>query len=187
MIFFYINTHNMMQIKNFYFTTVAKTLKTEFKYKNIHQIPILKKIVINSGLSYTLTKEEIQNVETQITALSGQKSIYTLAKKSISNFKLREKTKNGVKVTLRGLKMWDFFFRLVNIVLPNIRDFRGVSKKMDKHGNYNLGINDCTIFQEINVVNQKLIGIDINFVTTAKNDNEGKRLLELLGMPFRAN
>jgi len=171
--------------KKHYINQVTPELIKSFKYKNCHQIPSLKKIVINSGISAIDEKERIKEIGDVISSIAGQRGVYILARKSISNFKLRKGVKNGFKVTLRNNNMYEFFYRLVNVVFPNLRDFRGVSCKMDGYGNYNFGIADSSIFHEINISSNKLIGMDIAFVTNAKNDKEGQELLRLMGMPFR--
>ena len=158
----------------------------EFDYKNRHQVPGLEKIVINSGISALEDKARVEEIGQQISAIAGQRGIYTLANKSISNFKLREGMKNGFKVTLRGANMYEFFYRLTNVILSNLRDFRGISPKMDGCGNYNMGLSDCTIFHEVTMeANRKALGMDIAFVTSAQTDKEGLKLLKLMGMPFR--
>ena len=155
-------------------------------YKNKHQVPVVQKVVINSGLSATLDKSEIEDTAKDIAALSGQKPIITKARKSVSNFKVREGMPLGVKVTLRGPIMYEFLYRLIGIDLPGIHDFRGVSPKLDGHGNFTLGITDHTIFPEIRVdSNKRTVGLDISIITSARNDEEGTELLALMGMPFR--
>ena len=166
-------------------TIVPEFIKTR-GYKNRHQVPVLEKIVINSGVNSSLEKNAAEETATQIAAITGQKPVITKAKKSIANFKLREDLPIGVKVTLRGPIMWHFFYKLVSIALPAIRDFRGVLSKMDGHGNYTLGITDHTIFPEVTIDSiKRVMGMDITFVTSAKTDDEGRELLAMLGMPFR--
>ncbi len=155
-------------------------------YKNVHEIPAVEKIIINSGFGSSADKATIEQIQKDINAISGQKSVITRARKSISNFKVREGMPLGVKVTLRGDRMYDFMMRLIAVSLPGIRDFRGVPTKLDGRGNYTLGITDHTIFPEINVEgNKRTTGLDICFVTTAKTDDEARELLRLFGMPFR--
>jgi large subunit ribosomal protein L5 len=155
-------------------------------YKNVMQVPKIAKIVLNSGVGTSSDKNVINDIAKDIGLITGQKPIITKARLSISNFKLREGMSVGVKVTLRGKSMWEFLYRLISVSLPLIRDFRGIGKKMDGHGNYTLGITDHTIFPEINVDTHKhLVGMDVSIVTTASNDEEGLELLTLLGMPFR--
>ena len=146
----------------------------------------IKKVVINSGLGATLDKSEIEDTAKDIAALSGQRPIITKARKSVSNFKVREGMPLGVKATLRGSIMYEFLYRLICIALPGIRDFRGMPLKLDGHGNFTLGITDHTIFPEIRVDSRKrTVGLDISIITSARNDDEGIELLALLGMPFR--
>ena len=165
---------------------VLPELMKKFGYVNRLQVPVLDKVVINSGLNATLDRGAIDDTVRDITLIAGQKAVLTKARKSISNFKLREGMPIGVKVTLRGARMWEFTYRFLNIALPNIRDFRGVSPKLDGQGNYTFGVDDHTIFPEISVDGQKrTLGMDISFVTTASSDEQGSELLRLLGMPFR--
>lgn len=161
-------------------------LKKEFGYKNVHQVPGIQKIVINSGVSASLEKSASEETAEAIAAITGQKPVITRAKKSVANFKLRKGMPVGVKVTLRGATMYHFLNKLVSVVLPAIRDFRGVPTRMDGKGNYTLGISDHTIFPEMSIDSSKrLIGMDITFVTSASNDDEALKLLTLMGMPFR--
>lgn len=175
-----------MQVK--YKEEIVNALMERFKYKNIMQVPKLEKIVINIGLgSAKDNPKALEGALRDLEVISGQKPVVTVAKKSIANFKLREGMKIGTKVTLRGEKMYDFLDRLVNIALPRVRDFRGVSaSSFDGRGNYALGIKEQLIFPEIvyDMIDQ-IRGMDIIIVTTAKTDEESKALLELLGMPFR--
>lgn len=178
---------NEPELKKFYKEEVVPALQESLGLKNVMQIPKLEKIVLNSGIgSSGGDKTVMEEVLKDMTAISGQKAVITKARKSISNFKLREGMPVGVKVTLRGNQMWEFLYRLIKVSLPLIRDFRGIGKRMDGRGNYTLGISDNTIFPEINVDGHKrLSGLDICIVTTAQNDKEGLELLTLLGMPFR--
>lgn len=175
-----------MQVK--YKEEIVSALMERFKYKNVMQVPKLEKIVINIGLgSAKDNPKALEGALRDLEVISGQKPVITTAKKSIANFKLREGMKIGTKVTLRGEKMYDFLDRLVNIALPRVRDFRGVSaSSFDGRGNYALGIKEQLIFPEIvyDMIDQ-IRGMDIIIVTTAKTDEESKALLELLGMPFR--
>jgi large subunit ribosomal protein L5 len=176
----------MAVLKKIYLESIVSELLKTLELKNKHEVPALEKIVINSRLNAQDDKTRIDEVYDAITQIAGQKAITVKAKQSISNFKLREGMPNGVKVTLRGERMYDFYYRLVNIALPIIRDFRGVSTKLDGRGNYNIGIADHTIFPEINTEgNRRNVGMDITIVTTAENDEGGRELLKLLGMPFR--
>ena len=170
-----------------YESEMKKALMEEFKYSSIMQVPHLEKIVINVGVGDALTDNKaLDSVVSEIAQITGQHPVVTKAKKSIASFKLREGQGIGCKVTLRGVRMYEFFDRLVTIALPRVRDFRGVSKNsFDGHGNYTLGIKEQLIFPEIDYdkVN-KIRGMDIVIVTTAKSDNEAYSLLKLLGMPF---
>ena len=173
-------------LQKLYTETVIPELKKKFGYSNAHEVPGIKKIVINSGFSATSDKNHITYVNEELAKISGQRPVTTKAKLSISNFKLREGQPIGCKVTLRGRAMYDFMMRLINIALPCIRDFRGVPSKFDGRGNYTLGIADHTIFPEVSAEgNTATIGMDISFTTDANTDEEGRELLRLFGMPFR--
>lgn len=173
-------------LQKYYADTVVPALKDKFGYDNAHQVPAVKKIVINSGFTATADKNHIAYVADEIAKITGQRPVTTKAKLSISNFKLREGQPIGCKVTLRGSAMYDFLMRLINISLPCIRDFRGVPTKLDGQGNYTLGIADHTIFPEVSAEgNTATIGMDISFATSANSDDEGRELLRLFGMPFR--
>ena len=155
-------------------------------YKNKHEVPKLVKINLNSGIDAEADKNQIADVQRDLGLIAGQKPVLSRTRKAISNFKLKEGQITGCHVTLRGESMWEFLYRLLAVALPTIRDFRGVSPKLDGQGNYNLGITDFTIFPEITVENvKKSMGLDITIVTTAETDDEGRELLRLLGMPFR--
>jgi large subunit ribosomal protein L5 len=155
-------------------------------YTNKHQVPKIVKINLNSGIDAEADKNQIADVQRDLAAIAGQKPVLSRTRKAISNFKLKENQIVGCHVTLRGDAMWEFLYRLLAVALPTIRDFRGVSPKLDGQGNYNLGISDFTIFPEITVENvKKSMGLDITIVTTAENDDEGRDLLRLMGMPFR--
>jgi large subunit ribosomal protein L5 len=177
----------MSQMKEYYQKEVVPSLLETFKYGNIMQVPKLEKIVLNIGMG-----EAIQNIKVldsaveELTAVAGQKPVITRAKKSIAAFKLRSGMPIGCMVTLRKQRMFDFLNKLVNIALPRVRDFRGVSgKAMDGRGNYSLGIKEQIIFPEIDYDKiDKVKGMNITIVTTAKTDEEGKELLKKLGMPF---
>ena len=158
----------------------------KFGYKNVHEVPAVTKIVLNSGFGATVDKNHVSYVTDEIAKISGQRPVTTKAKLSISNFKLREGQPIGCKVTLRGEVMYDFMLRLISVALPCIRDFRGVPTKLDGQGNYALGIGDHTIFPEVSAEgNTATLGMDICFTTSASNDDEGRELLRLFGMPFR--
>lgn len=178
----------MARLRDFYKKEVVKRMMKEFGYKNEMEVPALKKIVINMGLG-----EAIQNIKVldsavnELAMITGQKPVITKSKKSIANFKLREGMAIGCMVTLRKARMYEFFDRLVNVALPRVRDFKGVSgKSFDGRGNYTLGIREQIIFPEIDYDKiDKIKGMNVTIVTTAKTDEEGKYLLKLLGMPFR--
>ena len=176
---------NRLQVK--YENEVRAKLMEKYQYSSSMQIPALSKIVINIGVGdATQDSKKLEEAVSELTLISGQKPIITKAKKSIATFKLREGQEIGCKVDLRGLRMYDFFDKLVSIALPRVRDFRGVSKNaFDGRGNYTLGIKEQLIFPEIEYDKvAKVRGMDIVIVTTAKNDAEAYTLLELLGMPF---
>lgn len=167
---------------------VAPYLQKKFGYKNIHQIPRLLKISINSGVGEAIQDSKVlEGAANDLTLISGQKPVITSAKKAISNFKLRKGMKVGTKVTLRGYRMWEFLDRFISVAVPRIRDFRGYSEKsFDGRGNYTVGIKEQIIFPEINVDKiDKIRGFDITFVTSAETDEEGLELLRALGFPFR--
>ena len=173
-------------LKKLYNEQIAPELKKTRGYKNVHQVPSLQKIIVNSGVNSSLDKNAAEETAAQIATITGQKPVITFARKSIANFKLRQGMPVGVKVTLRGNAMYEFYYKLVSVVLPAIRDFRGVPSKMDGKGNYTLGLNDHTIFPEVTIDSVKrVMGMDITFVTSAKTDEEAMELLRLLGMPFR--
>ncbi|MEY4236851.1 MAG: hypothetical protein RL578_157 [Chloroflexota bacterium] len=162
-------------------------LKTEFGYKNVMQVPRLEKIVVNIGLGEALANAKaIDAAVGDLALITGQRAVVTKAKKSIATFKVREGNPIGAKVTLRGARMWEFFERLTRVALPRIRDFRGVSgKAFDGRGNYTLGLKEQLSFPEIEFDKiDRLRGLEVTIVTTAKSDEESKRLLALLGMPF---
>jgi large subunit ribosomal protein L5 len=178
----------MSQLKEYYQKEIVSRLRETFKYKNIMQVPKLSKITLNMGLG-----EAIQNIKLldsaveELKVIAGQQPIITRAKKSIAAFKLRTGMPIGCMVTLRGKRMWDFYNKLVNIALPRVRDFRGISgKAFDGRGNFSLGVKEHIIFPEIDYDKiDRIKGLNISIVTTAKTDEEGKELLKLLGMPFR--
>ncbi len=173
-------------LKSLYKEQIIPSLIKELGYKNVFCVPKIEKIVINSAISSDSDKTQAQEVQNEISLIAGQKAVLTKAKKSISNFKLRQGMPVGAKVTLRGRNMYEFLLKFISIALPKIRDFRGISNKFDGRGNYTIGINDYTIFPEITIDrDKKVIGMDITFVTTAKTDKEGHILLSKFGMPFR--
>lgn len=169
-----------------YTEKVVPELMKKFGFDNVHQVPAVKKIVINSGFSATADKNHVAYVNEEIAKISGQRPVTTKAKLSISNFKLREGQPIGCKVTLRGQVMYEFLNRLIHVALPCIRDFRGVPAKLDGQGNYTLGIADHSIFPEVNADGTNAnMGMDICINTSASSDEEGRELLALFGMPFR--
>lgn len=175
------------RIRDKYEGEVRKALLEKYKYKSVMQIPALEKIVINIGVGdATVDAKRLEEAVAELGQITGQKPVVTRAKKSVASFKLREGQAIGCKVTLRGIKMWDFLDKLVSIALPRVRDFRGVSKNaFDGRGNYTLGVKEQLIFPEIDYDKvAKVRGMDIVIVTTAKTDEEAYTLLELLGMPF---
>lgn len=173
-------------LKKIYLEHVAPELVKSRGYKNKHQVPQVVKINLNSGIDADADKNQIADVARDLAAIAGQKPILNRTKRAIANFKLKPNQVTGCSVTLRGNAMWEFFYRLLAVALPTIRDFRGVPSKLDGQGNYSLGVTDFTIFPEITVENvKKTMGLDITIVTTAGSDDEGRELLKLLGMPFR--
>ncbi|CCK81628.1 MULTISPECIES: 50S ribosomal protein L5 [Desulfobacula] len=178
----------MATLKEKYHNEVVPKLKETFNYKNELQVPKLEKIVLNMGLGEAVRNPKIVDpAAAELALIAGQKPVITRAKKPIANFKLRADLPIGCKVTLRRQKMYDFFDRLVNIALPRVRDFRGISgKAFDGRGNYTLGITEHIIFPEIDYDKTDSIkGLNITVVTTAKTDEEGKALLKFFGMPFK--
>jgi len=177
----------MNKMQERYNKEVAPALLKSFGFKNVMQVPRLEKIVVNIGLGEALDNPKaLEAAVTDLTAITGQKPVQTKARKSIANFKLREGRLIGTKVTLRGPRMWAFFDRLVNIALPRVRDFRGISPNaFDGRGNYTLGLKDQLVFPEIEYDKiDKLRGMEITIVTSAQNDDEARALLRQLGMPF---
>ena len=178
----------MEKLREQYVNEVVPAMMKKFNYTSVMQVPKLEKIVINIGLGETKDNPKaLDNAMNDISIITGQRPIVTKAKKSIAAFKLREGAKIGCKVTLRSGKMYDFAYKLINVALPRVRDFRGVSaNSFDGRGNYSMGIKEQLIFPEIEYDKvDQLRGMDIIFVTTAKTDEEAKELLALLGMPFR--
>ncbi len=173
-------------LKKLYTEQVVAELIKIRGYKNKHEVPKLVKITLNTGIDSDADKNQIADIQRDLGLIAGQKPVLTKSKKAVSNFKLRQGQIVGAFVTLRGNAMWEFLYRLLAVALPTIRDFRGVSSKLDGQGNYNLGITDFTIFPEITVENvKKSMGLDLSINTTARTDDEGRELLRLLGMPFR--
>ena len=175
------------RLKEKYLAEAVPALQQKFGYKNVMEIPRLEKVIINMGLGDCKDNAKaLESAVAELTQISGQKPLVTKAKKSVANFKLRQGMNVGAKVTLRGARMEEFMDKLVNIALPRVRDFRGVSTKaFDGRGNYALGIKEQLIFPEIEYDKvEKIRGMEMIFVTTAKTDEEAKELLRLLGMPF---
>jgi large subunit ribosomal protein L5 len=180
----------MSRLKERYSKEVAPALQKEFGYKNIMAIPKIEKVVVNMGLGEATQNAKIVDTGAdEVTRITGQKPVVTRAKKSIAQFKVRKGMPIGAMVTLRGERMWEFLDRLLSIALPRVRDFRGVSPRgFDGRGNFTLGLKDQLIFPEIDYMKvDKARGMNISVVTTAKTDEESRKLLQLLGMPFRTN
>ncbi len=178
----------MSRLKDRYDKDVAPTLKKEFGYSNVMAIPRIEKIVVNMGLGEaTQNAKIIDTGADEVARITGQKPVTTRAKKSIAQFKVRKGMPIGSMVTLRGDRMWNFLDRLISVALPRVRDFRGVSPKgFDGRGNYTLGLKDQLLFPEIDYMKvDKARGMNISVVTTAKSDEESRKLLQVLGMPFR--
>ncbi len=178
------------RLKSLYQETIVPKLKEQFGYKNIHQVPKLVKVTVNRGLGEaSQNAKALESSLNEIATIAGQKPVVTRAKKAIAGFKIRQGMPVGVMVTLRSGRMYSFLDRLINLALPRIRDFRGISpKSFDGHGNYTLGIREQLIFPEVeyDTVDQ-IRGMDISIITTANTDEEGRALLKELGMPFREN
>lgn len=177
----------MQRLQNLYREEVRPALMQEFGYGNIMEAPRLQKIVVNIGMGEALENAKaLDHAVRDVVTITGQQPVITRARKSIAVFKLREGQAIGVKVTLRGERMWAFLDRLCNVALPRQRDFRGVPDTLDGHGNYTLGLREQLMFPEVGYDSiDKIRGMEISFVTTARTDEEGRRLLTLLGMPFR--
>ena len=178
---------NTASLKKEYAERIAPALMKQFNYSSSMQIPVLKKIVINQGLGMaTADKKIIEVAVNEITAITGQKAVATVSKKDVVNFKLRKKMPIGVMVTLRRERMYEFLEKLVRVALPRIRDFKGIESKFDGRGNYTMGIQEQIIFPEINIDTiERILGMNITFVTTAKTDEEGYALLKEFGLPFK--
>jgi len=178
----------MPRMKEIYKTDIVPALMEEFHYKNVMQVPTLKKIVVNIGLGEALQNSKyLDSASQDIARITGQRPVITRAKKAIATFRLRAGNPIGVKVTLRGNRMWDFYDRLVSIALPRQRDFRGVSpNSFDGRGNYTIGLREQLVWPEIDYDSvDKIRGMEVTIVTSAHTDEEGRRLLALLGMPFK--
>jgi large subunit ribosomal protein L5 len=178
---------NTASLKKEYAERIAPALKKQFNYSSAMQIPVLKKIVINQGLGMATADKKIIDVAiNELTAITGQKAVATVSKKDVANFKLRKKMPIGVMVTLRRERMYEFLEKLVRVALPRIRDFRGIESRLDGRGNYTLGIQEQIIFPEINIDTiDRILGMNITFVTTAQTDEEGYALLKEFGLPFK--
>lgn len=180
---------NTASLKQDYRERIVPILMKEFGYSSVMQAPKLEKIVLNQGLGIAVADKKIIEVAiNEMTTITGQKAVSTLSKKDISNFKLRKKMPVGVRVTLRGDRMYEFLERLIRVALPRVRDFKGIENKLDGRGNYTLGITEQIIFPEINIdAVSRMLGMNITFVTTAATDEEGFALLKEFGLPFKKN
>ncbi|MBQ5729056.1 MAG: 50S ribosomal protein L5 [Bacteroidaceae bacterium] len=178
---------NTANLKKEYAERIAPALMKQFNYSSSMQIPVLKKIVINQGLGMaTADKKIIEVAINELTTITGQKAVATVSKKDVAQFKLRKKMPIGVMVTLRREKMYEFLEKLVRVALPRIRDFKGIESKFDGRGNYTLGIQEQIIFPEINIDTiDRILGMNITFVTSAPTDEEGYALLKEFGLPFK--
>ena len=178
---------NTASLKKEYAERIAPALMKQFNYSSSMQIPVLKKVVINEGLGMaTADKKIIEVAINELSSIAGQKAVATVSKKDVANFKLRKKMPIGVMVTLRRERMYEFLEKLVRVALPRIRDFKGIESKFDGRGNYTLGIQEQIIFPEINIdAIDRILGMNITFVTTAKTDEEGYALLKEFGLPFK--
>ena len=178
---------NTASLKQYYKETIVPALTKQFGYTTVMQVPRLEKIVINEGLGMAVAdKKIIETAITELTAITGQKAVQTLSKKDIAQFKVRKQMPIGVRVTLRHQMMYEFLERLIRVALPRIRVFNGIDSKFDGRGNYTLGITEQIIFPEINIDSiQRILGMNITFVTTARTDEEGYALLKEFGLPFK--
>lgn len=178
---------NTANLKKEYAERIAPALMKQFNYSSSMQIPVLKKIVVNQGLGMATADKKIIDVAVnELTAITGQKAVATVSRKDVANFKLRKKMPIGVMVTLRRERMYEFLEKLVRVALPRIRDFKGIEGKLDGHGNYTLGIQEQIIFPEINIdAIDRILGMNITFVTSASTDEEGYALLKEFGLPFK--
>jgi len=174
-------------LKKKYREEIVPALMKQFNYKSVMQVPRLEKIVINQGIGQAVADRKlIEQAQTELTMIAGQKAIQTYSRKDISNFKLRKGVPIGLKVTLRRERMYEFLERLINVSLPRIRDFKGINDKFDGRGNYTLGIQEQIIFPEIDIDKvSKILGAEITFVTTSENDEEAYALLREFGLPFK--
>ncbi len=174
-------------LKTMYKEQVVPALMKEFEYKSVMQVPKLEKIVINQGIGQAVADKKMVDIAIkELTTITGQKAVPCLSKKDVSNFKLRKKMPIGVRVTLRQDNMYEFLERLIRVSLPSIRDFKGINSKLDGRGNYTLGIEEQIIFPEINIDDvNKILGMNITFVTSGKTDEEAFALLKAFGLPFK--
>jgi len=178
----------MTRLRDLYKSKVVSELKKEFGYKNPMAVPKMKKVVLSMGIGKaTVDKKFLELAKNDLTMISGQMPVVCKAKKSVSNFKVREGNETGLKVTLRGVRMFEFMDRLINLAIPRVRDFRGLSpKSFDGRGNYSMGVSEQSIFPEINPAKiEAQQGMNITFVTTANTDTEARKMLQLFGMPFK--
>ena len=178
---------NTASLKQYYKESIVPALTKQFGYTTVMQVPVLEQIVINEGLGMAVAdKKIIETAIAELTAITGQKAVQTVSKKDIAQFKVRKQMPIGVRVTLRHQMMYEFLERLIRVALPRIRDFGGIESKFDGRGNYTLGITEQIIFPEINIDSiQRILGMNITFVTTAKTDEEGYALLKEFGLPFK--
>ena len=178
---------NTANLKKEYAERIAPALMKQFSYSSSMQVPVLKKIVINQGLGIATADKKIIDVAiNELTTITGQKAVATVSRKDVANFKLRKKMPIGVMVTLRRERMYEFLEKLVRVALPRIRDFKGIESKFDGRGNYSLGIQEQIIFPELNIDTiDRILGMNITFVTSAKTDEEGYALLKEFGLPFK--
>jgi large subunit ribosomal protein L5 len=178
---------NTASLKQYYKENIVPALMKQFSYSTVMQVPVLEKIVINEGLGMAVAdKKIIETAINELTAITGQKAVATVSRKDIAQFKLRKQMPIGVRVTLRHQMMYEFLERLIRVALPRIRDFGGIESKFDGRGNYTLGVQEQIIFPEINIDSiQRILGMNITFVTTANTDEEGYALLKEFGLPFK--
>lgn len=178
----------MTRLRDLYKSKVVSELKKEFGYKNPMAVPKMEKVIVSMGVGRaTLDKKFLELAKKDLTVISGQMPVVCKAKKSVSNFKVREGNETGLKVTLRGVRMYEFMDRLINLAIPRVRDFRGLSpKSFDGRGNYSMGVTEQSIFPEVNPAKIEFQqGMNITFVTTANTDDEARKMLQLFGMPFK--
>ena len=178
----------MARLKDLYKSKVIQELTKEFGYKNSMAVPRMEKVVISMGIGKaTQDKKFLESAKEELMMIAGQMPVVCKAKKSVSNFKVREGTETGLKVTVRGVRMYEFMDRLISLAIPRVRDFRGLNdKSFDGRGNYSMGLSEQSVFPEVNVAKMEFQqGMNITFVTTAQTNDEARRLLELFGMPFK--